>query len=115
MRAGEPDRAGLAMQSVVKRRANRENASAGPALRFEDDDGTAGRAKEFSRAQPRQAGADDHNRRIVDSRCAGSQRERGEGRRVRRVAEKPPAVHGKPNAMMFDPAAIATYCLLSNT
>ena len=105
--AGDSERARLGVQSIIERFANGPHAPARAALRLEDDDRQARLMKKIGGAQSREAGADDHNRIGLSSGCAGAECER--------CQQKLPAVHGKPNAMMLDPAATATYCLLSNT
>ena len=107
MSAGDSERTRLRLQPVVKRRADREHASARTALCLEDDEWVAGVANQFGGAQSREPCADDDDRRALSSSCAGSECEPRE--------QELPAVHGRPKAMMFEPAAIATYCLLSNT
>jgi hypothetical protein len=114
MSAGEPDCARFGVQSVVER-ADGPDATAGSVLRFEHDDIAPRRAKDFGGAQPGKAGADDDDRIVGSGSCSAAERDRSDRSGPCRLLQKAPAVHGSPNAMMFEPAAIATYCLLSKT
>jgi len=108
MRAGDPNRPGLGVQPVVERRADRHHPATGAFACFEDDDLAPCTTQEISRAQAREACADDDDRvsRVSGVRSVGlggplQQRRHGRSRQGREL-EKPSTSDVAPHC---EPAA----------
>ena len=93
MNARDANRAGLRVQAIVERCANRENAAAGTVARLEHHDLASCLPQHASRPQPRESGADDDDGIGRASRVGlgqSLQQRRCGGHAQRGELEKPP-------------------------